>query len=71
MFLFKPPTLAEDLQAVLSMTRWIGARLLGFRYACKVNPLPLRDKVEKPGTEIATPSSPEMERIRPWVCHSG
>jgi hypothetical protein len=68
MLFLQPSPLAEELQAraVNDQLRALGAVLTD-----KLGPLPLRDRVDKSGTAISTPSSPAMERIKPWVLRRG
>jgi hypothetical protein len=48
---------------------WFGA--LGHSFGSQTQPIALCDKVVKCGTAISTPSSPAIDRIKPWVCRSG
>jgi hypothetical protein len=50
---------------VLSTTSCTGLSLLDVGFVRNVSPLPRRDRVEKSGTAISTPSSLAMERIKP------
>ena len=50
---------------VLSTTSCTGLSHLGFGFGRNVSPFPRRDRVEKSGTAITTPSSRAIERIKP------